>query len=85
MNNYSGAGTTATVTGTVAPSGFVIPGDVNCDNVIDIKDALLVLQQANGRKLITTVRGKAAADMDNDLQITVADVTAVLKKVVGGN
>jgi 2',3'-cyclic-nucleotide 2'-phosphodiesterase (5'-nucleotidase family) len=85
VNNYSGAGTTAAVTGTVAPSGFVLSGDVNCDNVIDIKDALLVLQQANGRNTITTVRGKAAADMDNDLQITVGDVTAVLKKVVGGN
>ena len=80
---YGGSDITAPVT--------TIKGDVNCDNEVDMADAVLIMQAlANPNKYglngtadnHLTEQGKINGDMDGD-GLTVGDAQAIQKKLLG--
>ena len=68
------------------PAGFeakVQVGDANCDEVIDVSDAVLTARFCSGDcEAVITDQGKQNADMNKDSNIDLADVTAILRKIV---
>jgi uncharacterized protein YgiM (DUF1202 family) len=61
----------------------VIKPDVNQDNIVDVVDALLVLQHAIGQKSFTSQQ-KTMADMDQNGVVDAVDSLLVLQIAVGG-
>lgn len=73
--------TTVPVTTGVIPSDTAIPGDANCDGVVEIADATLILQHiGNGDKYKLSAEGAVNADCYNPGSgITALDALAVQK------
>ncbi len=59
-----------------------IKGDVNCNYLIDVSDALYTLQAYVGSRVLDK-RAFNAADIDNDGEITVLDALYILQYAVG--
>jgi uncharacterized protein YkwD len=60
-------------------SASTIPGDVNGDNTVSLKDVTVLFQYVN--KQISTMPNGAVADVNNDDQITLKDVTRLFQYV----
>lgn len=57
-------------------------GDANCDNVVDVSDAVLIARfLAEDSEATITEQGKTNADANNDDDITPDDVIWILKKI----
>ena len=57
-------------------------GDANCDNNVDVLDAVLTARfAAEDHEAILTKQGKLNADMNHDGNLTGDDVTAILRKI----
>ncbi|MCL2487402.1 MAG: discoidin domain-containing protein, partial [Oscillospiraceae bacterium] len=56
-------------------------GDANCNGILDIGDARVVLQDLVGKQWLTA-RGAAWADVDGDGSITISDARLILQKLV---
>ena len=77
-------GTSAVVTGSI--TDIMLPdadwGDANCDNNVDVLDAVLTARfAAEDHEAILTKQGKLNADMNHDGNLTGDDVTAILRKI----
>lgn len=68
---------------TVNPEIKNVPyGDANCDNNVDVSDAVLVARfAAEDNTAIITAQGKQNADMNRDGNLTGDDVIAILRKI----
>ena len=83
--------TTTSTTVTELPAPLSIKGDANCDGLIDMSDAVLIMQAlANPNKYgvdgtaehhLTSI-GKENGDMDGD-GLTVGDAQAIQEKLLG--
>ena len=74
---------TSPTTPTAPPVNYkYVIGDVSGDGVVTLKDASLI-QRALLGNLTLTEKQQKAADIVNDGKITVADVVAVLRYLVG--
>lgn len=56
-----------------------IPGDSNSDGIVDVRDAVLVLQYLAGNTNLTE-KQLTAADMNLDRNVTISDVVMIMKK-----
>ena len=57
-------------------------GDVNCDNTVDVSDAVLIARfAAEDNTAVITEQGKQNADMNRDGNLTGDDVIAILRKI----
>ena len=57
-------------------------GDVNCDNAVDISDVVIAARfAAEDSTVILTEQGKQNADVNQDGNITLDDVTVILRKI----
>ena len=85
--------TTVTETSTITTDNNYLPGDANCDNKVDVSDAVLILQAiSNSDKYglngtdptCITAQGMINGDCSgNNDGITTRDALAVQKAVVG--
>lgn len=66
----------------LAYHGAMLNGDVNCDCIVDVSDAVLAARfAAEDNTAMITAQGKINADMNSDGNITGDDVIAVLRKI----
>ena len=62
----------------------IIPGDANCDGVVDIVDVRAMLDHISGRKALTD-EGYEAACVSGNGEISIIEVRAVLDHITGRN
>ncbi|MDP4120386.1 MAG: starch-binding protein [Bacillota bacterium] len=84
VNVKDAAGKTATSSCTYNVSAVVVPvpGDANCDGVVNLKDATLIQKYLVGLSTLTT-QGKTNADYNGDSIVNLKDATAIQKKLAG--
>ena len=74
--------TTTTVSETTAPFGTLELGNVNCDDRVDVSDAVLLARyKAEDQKALISAQGKLNADVDQNGDLTNEDVTLILKYI----
>lgn len=74
--------TTTTVSETTEPFGTLELGNVNCDNRVDVSDAVLLARyKAEDQKALISAQGKLNADVDRNGDLTNEDVTLILKYI----
>ena len=74
--------TTTTVSETTAPFGTLELGNVNCDNRVDVSDAVLLARyKAEDQKALISAQGKLNADVDRNGALNGEDVTLILKYI----
>jgi len=81
------AWTTASYTFTVTAdrdlvAHFVLPGDVNLDGVVDVRDVRIIHQAALGLVTLSLAQ-RVAADVNSDGTVTVADAETVATRIIG--
>ncbi len=59
-------------------AAITIPGDVNCDGVVDVTDVVMLLQYLAGSRTLTA-RQLEAADVNADGSVNVGDVTIIME------
>ncbi len=64
------------------PTGSLLYGDINCDGVIDVSDAIMVLRRIVGLIHFTPAQ-EETADMNNNGVIDVGDAIMILRIIVG--
>ena len=78
---YPGGGVPTPVTTTAAPEEG-LRGDANCDDCVDISDAVLILRCAvEDREAVITDQGKTNADADRDGKLSSDDVKLILQHI----
>ena len=84
MDSLVGANMTGNIfTGTEIDMFNAVDGDSNCDNQLDMADAVLIMQAlANPNKYSLSVQGKFNADLNDD-GITVGDAQAIQNILLG--
>ena len=60
---------------------MTLPGDVNCDNVVNISDVTALIDYLLGGNV--SPFDASAADVDGSGNISIADVTALIDKLLG--
>ena len=65
---------------TVCGQGKFVLGDANGDGKINLKDAILVLQAANGKNVTID---RSAADVTGDGKVNIRDAILILKRANG--
>lgn len=74
--------TTTTTTTTTAPSGDFLAGDVDCNGVVEINDAVLLARYvAQDDTAKITVQGVANGDYNQDGSVDSTDITAVCRQL----
>ncbi|MGI6265357.1 MAG: sialate O-acetylesterase, partial [Acutalibacteraceae bacterium] len=73
---------TATVTGTPGQASAVLYGDVDLDEDVDAADALMALQAATG-KIVLSEEQTVAADVDGKAGVSAADALLILQYATG--
>jgi hypothetical protein len=63
-----------------AANGFAEPGDINGDDLVDLKDAILALQIASGETPTATI-DPISADVNGDTRIGVPEALFIFKKI----
>lgn len=62
--------------------GAVLYGDANCDSIVDVTDAVLLARFAvEDDTAVITAQGKLNADMNRDGNLTLDDVTDILRRI----
>jgi len=70
------------VSGRIAISSNILPGDVNADGTVDILDVVLIVKFALGKQTYTTQQ-KVGADINADGSINILDVIAAVDLALG--
>lgn len=74
--------TTTTTAATTAPSGDFLAGDVDCNGVVEINDAVLLARYvAQDDTVKITVQGVANGDYNQDGSVDSTDITAVCRQL----
>lgn len=74
--------TTTTTAATTAPSGDFLAGDVDCNGVVEINDAVLLARYvAQDDTAKITVQGVANGDYNQDGSVDSTDITAVCRQL----
>ena len=74
--------TTTTTAATTAPSGDFLAGDVDCNGVVEINDAVLLARYvAQDDTVKITVQGIANGDYNQDGSVDSTDITAVCRQL----
>ena len=74
--------TTTTTAATTAPSGDFLAGDVDCNGVVEINDAVLLARYvAQDDTVKITVQGVANGDYNQDSSVDSTDITAVCRQL----
>ena len=74
--------TTTTTAATTAPSGDFLAGDVDCNGVVEINDAVLLARNvAQDDTAKITVQGVANGDYNQDGSVDSTDITAVCRQL----
>ncbi|MBR5372460.1 MAG: endo-1,4-beta-xylanase [Oscillospiraceae bacterium] len=78
------ASTGASTPGSSAGKGYDIAGDVNQDGNVTVSDAILLARiVAEDTSASVTDKGREMAELDGETGLTVDDLTALLKQLVG--